>query len=133
MFHRAATYQWEGMMDQTAEKLGYHLTGKMKDCIHCTRAKARQKKISKKTLNEDLREGTRIGMDVTGCRSKSIGGKLYVYLKIDYLMNMMFVLFLMTKDETVEDGLEFLSGIGGNGKQMPKYICWDRAGENKSM
>ena len=61
-------------MNKTAENLGYKLTGKMEDCIHCDRAKAKQKKVAKVAVEEALEWGTRMAMDITSCREKSAGG-----------------------------------------------------------
>ena len=75
------------------------MTGKIKDCIHCARAKMKQKKMTKETDGEDLEWGTRIAMDITSCGEISAAGNKYAHVKIDYHTDKMFVSFLKSKDE----------------------------------
>ena len=132
-FHKAASHQCNAQLNKTAEKMGYRLTGKIKDCIHCARAKMKQKKIPKKADEEDLEWGTRIAMDITSCGEKSAAGNKYARVKIDYHTDKMFVSFLKTKDAAAEDGMKFIDDLVSSGRRPPKYIRKDRAGENRVM
>ena len=74
-FHEMSTHQWSGNLDKTAEVMGYVLTGKLKDCLHCARAKIKQKKMNKIEQGGNLKQGSRIAMDMTSSKTKSLEGK----------------------------------------------------------
>ena len=52
----------------------YKLTGTMKPCEACMRAKAKQKKVPKETASRSSTPGERLYFDVSGPYPKSIGG-----------------------------------------------------------
>ena len=52
--------------------LGFELTGKWNDCVHCSKAKVKKKTINKITEKKEENKGDRIAIDTTSCSSTSI-------------------------------------------------------------
>ena len=128
-----STHQWEGNLDRTAEAMGFILTGKSKECLHCARAKMKQKKMNKIEQGGNFEPGTRVAMDMTSSKTKSLGGKNIAHVIIDYDTNMLFVSLLKKKSEGVEDGLELLEEIKAKKGKGPDYVRLDQSGENKKL
>ena len=82
-FHKM-THQGENDLRATACRLGKRLTGTLKPCPHCAKAKAKKKVINQVTEKLSLLPGKRIDIDVTGCKHTSIGGNKYANIKRDY-------------------------------------------------
>ena len=78
--------------------------------------------------------GERIGIDISGSKEFSLGGKKYAHVKIDYGSNKLFVEFLKKKSDAVEDMMKLLRKIQTERKKerkkLPKYIRMDWSREN---
>ena len=81
----------------------------------------------------NLKQGSRIAMDMTSSKTKSLGGKSIAHVKIDYDTNMLFVSLLKRKSDGVEDGLETIDEIRAKKGKAPDFIRLDRSGENKKL
>ena len=62
--------------------------------MHCAKGKARKTKIGKEVSEEKCEVGERIGIDISGSKEVSLGGKKYAQVKLDYGSNKLFVSFL---------------------------------------
>ena len=85
----------------TTMNLGHHSFRKLKPCIHCARAKMKQKKIAKETA-EDRVQGSRIGMDLTWCAERTAAGNECTMAMTDYETDEAWMKSLKKKDEVPE-------------------------------
>ena len=63
-------HQNKNYLLNTAPKLNIRLIGDFQGCVHCDRAKAKQKKIPKQTLEYNEKPGHRMAIDITSCTNK---------------------------------------------------------------
>ena len=73
----------EDMLRMTAKKCGIKLTGKLQNCLNCSLAKSKRKKISKKYHKHSETKGERIHNDISYTKQESINGYKFWMLKID--------------------------------------------------
>ena len=115
----------------TAKKLGFELTGKWIDCVHCAKAKVTKKPIRKNSEQTETVKGDRISMDSTSCSKISLGGKRYANVKLDLFTNMPFCSFTKQKSDIDQDSMDFIKRVKTDIGRLPKVIRCDNAGENK--
>ena len=106
------------------------MVGKMEKCVHCAKGKARKTKLGKEVQEEECKVGERIGIDISGSKEVSLGGKRYAQVKIGYGSNKLFVSFLKKKSEGVEDMMKFLKKVQKERKKLLRFIRMDWSGEN---
>ena len=81
----------------------------------------------------NVEPGTRMAMDMTSSKTKSLGGKNIAHVKIDYKTNVLFVSLLKRKSEGVEDGLDILEEVKAKKGKAPDFVRLDQSGENKKL
>ena len=79
LFHNITHFS-ENYLKGTANRIGITLTGKLKECIHCARSKAKRTKIKKIMPNKALYPGERIAIDVSSTKTK-LQGKFSCFCK----------------------------------------------------
>ena len=121
----------------TARQLGWHLTGAVRPCESCAKAKAKQKNVPKKSEHQvATANGQRIFLDISSVKmienSDKTASRPFWRIMVDERTQLKFSDFFDTKDGMVEPTCEQLYRWMQNGKVV-KYIRLDDAGENKAL
>ena len=121
----------------TARQLGWHLTGAVRPCESCAKAKAKQKNVPKKSEHQvATANGQRIFLDISSVKmienSDKTASRPFWRIMVDERTQLKFSDFFDTKDGMVEPTCEQLYRWMRNGKVV-KYIRLDDAGENKAL
>jgi len=100
------------------------------DCVSCKLAKAKRKKVPRKTETRAGKPGERLFIDLSGPFShSSYGGSQYAMVIVDDFSRYKWTKFLKAKNEAGKKLKELLQELKGK-QQSTKYIRCDNAGEN---
>ena len=133
IFHRRCGHMNINDTKATAESLNIKLEGKLDICLHCARAKAKKKKISKEIGRTTFPIDHKLGIDITSCGCKSLGGNRYSNTIIDYGSNYMTCIFLKTKGKLSEALIPKLKELYILSPEKLKTIRLDNSGENDTL
>ena len=118
---------------KTAKYLGWEITGELKSCESCLRAKAKQKMIKKETEEKSSVPGERVFIDITPMKFSSLGGSRNWLLVVDDFSDFCWAFFLKRKDELAEKMISFVKEMRNKFRIEIKKIRMDGAGENISF
>jgi hypothetical protein len=119
----------EAMLRKTYKDMGVTLTGKLKPCDGCLRAKAKRKAISKISTSKATKPGERICIDISGPYTPSIIGSIYWGNMVDENTNKTWNAYMKKKSEFPAAVLALCDKLKADGKEI-KFIRCDNAGEN---
>ena len=111
-FHCSHGHMHEDLLRKTAKQIGVKLQGQLVPCQGCTEAKAIKKPVKPFTYTRATKPAERCFVDLSGPTSvKSMWGKEYMMIVIDYYSRFTRVFFLRTKDETATYFSKYLAEI----------------------
>ncbi len=131
--HKLSGHKCERTSKFTLEGQGCKVIGTMDPCEACARAKIAQTPVGKLAEEDDMQKGQMIGMDSSGVRTKSLGGREFQNLKLDHGTDMNWSTFMKKKSEVVEDGLNMVNHIKNEVGNIKITFRMDNAGENKKF
>ena len=125
---------------RTAKHLNWVITrGKLPPCVHCAKAKAKQKNVCKDSTSEKGREpGGRVYLDLSKVTVPKADGSEFVILNknwksmVDEATGKKWCNFTATKKAMTERTCEFLHKMKQRGLHV-KIIRLDPAGKNKKL
>ena len=112
-----------------AQHYSWKVKGKMTTCADCLLAKSRQKDVSKKPTTRSGEPGTRLMLDTTGVRARSIGGRKFWLVVMDDKSDFLWSYFMLRKSDQVDIVIQLLKALKAKGFNT-KFIQCDNAGEN---
>jgi hypothetical protein len=128
-WHLQLNHAGENILRSTARAMNVKLVGTLRDCVACSKAKARNKNTSKKSKNPATQPGQRLQVDISGPFHKGLGGSRYWLKIVDEHSTFSFDRYLKRKSELwiqVKGVVRTLRALG----HKVDTICCDNAGEN---
>ena len=107
LFHNITHFS-ENYLKGTANRIGITFTGKLKECIHCARSKAKRTKLKKTMPNTASYPGERIAIDVSSTKKWSYKGNFHVFAKIDEFSGILWCSFHKKKSDIIMEGMNFV-------------------------
>ena len=132
----AAHQKWGhlGMKElrSTAAHYNIKLTGNLRFCDGCARAKARRKKIGKDTQQVASKPGQRLFLDTAGPFEASTGGSRYWVKVVDDMSHKGWDFFLKKKSDVPLNAKRLIILLKQKGYQV-EYLRCDNAGEHQEL
>ena len=119
----------EAALRATFKALKIELTGTLRSCDGCSKAKAKAKAVSKVSTVQAVLPGERIFVDTSGPYKKSIVGSNYWILVVDQFSGKSWSFFVKKKNLLSKIVDELLIKLFA-AKYVIKYLRCDNAGEN---
>lgn len=117
-------------LEKTCKKAFIKLTGDIRFCSACAKAKAKQKNVRKVTGQKATRKGQRLYLDVSGPFSETPQKSRYWLKAVDEYTRKSFDFFMQHKSEVSTKTDQLLTKLNGLGIKV-EFIRCDNAGENK--
>jgi hypothetical protein len=117
------------LLEKTAKLIGWKLSGELRTCDACAKAKAIAKRVPKTSVIKETKPGERLYVDVSGPYTASLGGSVYWAMAVDGKTRKAFSGFMKKKSEFGEFVESVIDKAATDGHTV-KYIRCDNAGEN---
>ena len=128
--HRKFAHRSEDTLRRTFRSYSVELTGKLRPCDGCMRAKAKAKNVKKQTETEAENPGERLFLDTTGPFAPSIGGRVYDGKLVDQQSRKAWTAHLKKKSAIPIVARSKMEELKAKGIHV-QFIRCDNAGEQK--
>eukprot|EP01083_Nonionella_stella_P004795 13981_1 len=129
-YHRELGHPSEMTTRSTAKARGEKLGGTFTQCKECVLSKAKQKKVSKDSVERSKTPGGRLFIDISSPKTKSIGGSKHWLLVVDDCSDNTFSFFLKKKSDQYDVLIGFVKDLKAKHGMSVRNIRCDNAGEN---
>ena len=102
-------------------------------CEPCAMGKIKQTPIGKLPMEDNVEKGTKIGMDSSGMKGKSLAGNKVWNLKLDCGTDNVWSAFMKKKSDVPDDGKKLVKHIRNEVGEVQITFGMDNAGENKKF
>ena len=128
-FHVRMNHAGESSLRATAKAMNHKISGTMRDCVACSKAKSHKKNTAKLAKDPATTVGYRLQVDISGPFHKGLGGSKYWLKVVDEYSKYSFDRYLKKKSELWLQVRSVVRTLRSLGHTMKTIRC-DIAGEN---